>query len=311
MKIFISVNNQSVQSFKMLKTLFKNHRRFVGFFQLYGVVTTRSKLSIGWTLITLVLAFVTLLKAATLQLFSPQNLQSISAKSFAVAFSLVSTVRILAVVGSLLNAGKCEKILDDIEAFDKLMLKRFNVDVNTNWKYFELTAKFISIASITFAILAGNFVFLPTSGNKIFWLLTLSTVHVVHMKELSFVFFVDLINYRLESLHLIKGPDRHLQMLKFYSKLFDVSKLINESQSHLITVLILQQCSGFFLNFFWLFAIILKTQIEFVKGIYRKSIPHSLTTPLSLSPLLSPHLPLILPRPFALTPSLPSPLPSS
>lgn len=253
----------------IFKTLFKEPSKLVTIFQLYGVVTTTSKLSICWSFVWFASTFVTIWKAIDVGVFS-FAMMSIPNKSLSIIHVVLLATRMLLFISSIRGAGKTREILDELESFDKLMLSCFNVKINTRVKFFKVFLKLLLIVAATLLILMSNFAFLQRKTNKTFWMLTSSSIHILHLKMLSFAFFVDMITHRLENLQAILSHDKSSQVLKLYSKLFSISQLINASQCHIVTLVTLQLSLGLFLNLFWLCALFLRTDMNFVMGIYRK-----------------------------------------
>lgn len=255
---------------RMFKTLFTKPSKLVAIFQLYGVVTTTSKLSICWSFVWFASTFVTAWKAIDVGVFAFAKM-SVSNKSLSIIHAILLATKLLTFISSLTGAGKTREILGEIEIFDKLMWSRLNLKINTRVKFFKVALKLFLTIAVTSLIMLANFAVVPRK-NRTFWILTSTSIHSLHLKMLSFAFFVDMITHRLERLQSILSHGKSSEIIKLYSKLFSISQLINASQSHVVTLAALQLCLGLFLNCFWLCALVLKTNIHFVQGIYRKRL---------------------------------------
>lgn len=246
----------------------REHSKIVWLFQFYGVVTLKSATSVCWSFVSFFLGIATILKAFDIGVFSMTKLRSLSGMSHFYGYSLLLLARMTGSVSSIFHARKFQEILDEFKSFDAAMWQLFEIEVNSRARFVKLSIKMIFIAAADLAILMGNYTILRNEKPQGFWMLTSTTIHTIHLKDLSLIFFIDLLNYRLDSLKNVLKQSETRKVLKLHTKLFDISRLINDCHSGVIALNIFQHCSSFISNFFWLFLSLSK--LEFFVGIYRK-----------------------------------------
>lgn len=196
------------------------------------------------------------------------KLISLSGMSHLFSYSLLMANRMLGIMSSIFYAKKFQTILDELKTFDESLRELFGIEINSAKRFFKLSAKMILLVVFDLIVLMGNYFVLQNEKPKGFWMLTATTIHVIHLKDLSFIFFMDLFNCRLSSLVTVEAESEKEKVLKLHTKLFDISKLINDCHSGVMTFSMIQHCFSFVSNFFWLFMSLAK--LEFFVGIYRK-----------------------------------------
>lgn len=233
-------------------------------FQFYGVVTRQSCLSISWTIALNVLAVFTWWSAFDLGILSSMKMQTVLGMTYFCAYFILLGTRSLVWISSLVNVQNVEVILDKIELIDKLIVKQFKLNINTKKKFIEQSLKILAIVIISLSFLITNFKAISTESDRSFWFLSLISIHVLHIKEMSFVFLIDLLNHRLKALidvTSVSGFKNNQKVLKVHTQLFLLSKLINDMNGNVITLITFQHCFGLIVNFFWLFLAL--TNLEF------------------------------------------------
>lgn len=248
----------------------KKLSEIVVLFQIYGVVTLKSKLSICWTFVALLLSLDTLWIVYSSNFVYLFKVYTVSGQTRALSHLLLFSARLFVFCSSIFNIGKFKRILVGFEEFDTTLLQRFNIEVNTKERVFRLGTKLIVVLALAIIIPLINLAF--PRVDRSFWWLTVMTIHMLHAKDISMVFFIDSLNYRLKSLTLASNKGDALEILTLHSKLYTMSKLINESHGA-VTLTITQHYFGSLVNLFWFFLII--NGLEFVVPITREFFAHS------------------------------------
>lgn len=246
---------------------FRNHPRVVYLFQFYGVVTTNSAVSICWTCITILITCVTIWEAFEVGIFSGRRFNLIIGKTQAFTHSLVLSARLSTQILSLANSKKFKRLLDEIFEVDELIWECFEVEAMTKKSCLKLNLKCVAVVATSSSILLAN-VFLLEGSGKIYWLWTLSSLHILHVKMLSFVFLIDLFNHRLNTFKNICSKEE-VSALALHSKLYTLSKSISR-QNYVAMIILLHNCCSLTINSFWIFSIISNTKDEFIVGVYRE-----------------------------------------
>lgn len=196
------------------------------------------------------------------------KLKSLSGMSHYFGYFLSQASRMAGLTSSILHAGKFQAIFDELKSFDEMMWEIYEIEVNSRRRLIRISVKTFGLALADLATLMGNYLILRNENPPGFWMLTATTIHVIHLKDLSFMICIDLFNYRLESLTIVKVESETGKVLELHTKLFDISGLINNCHSGVMSFMTFQHCSSFISNFFWLFLSLSK--LEFFVGIYRK-----------------------------------------
>lgn len=235
-------------------------------FQVYGVVTLKSSLSLCWSLVTIILTIDTTWTAYREGFFNIHKISTISGKTHVFAYTLLFSTRFFIIASSILNAHKFQKIVEQFKSFDECLKTTSGIEVNSKGRGRQLLLKVCIIGALAVSIHMSN-IFFP-KVKKHLWLLSVISVHIIHVKELSFVFFVDSLNFRLESLLAGLQIVNQTEILKLHSMLFTAAKLINDCYG-IMTLTILQNYYGILVNLFWFTLIV--SNLEFVVPVSRES----------------------------------------
>lgn len=201
-----------------------------------------------------------------LNLVTLDQLKSISGLTVFGAYSLLLTTRLITLISSVYNATAFHEIIQQFNEID-LMLLQLRHEIDHQVIYFRLLIKIFAVASVTLVLLLGCLLEIHKLVDLImFSVLTVTSIHVLHVKELSFVIIVDLLNYRLASLHNLSISSNRKEILNLHLKLFLLSKMINATYGKGITLIILQQCFGLTVNTFWLFLALSKIEFTEIYG---------------------------------------------
>lgn len=239
--------------------------RIIVLFQVYGVITLRSStLSVCWTLVSSVLAIATICKAYT-ERYLNFNLAIVSGQTQLFNYLFLFVLRILIFISSILNADKFQQILSAFESFDVRLREKSGIEVNSKKRFMRLSLKIVIIGGMAVSSYLSSLTF--PRVRKHFAILAIISVHVNHVKALSFLFFVDSLNFRMESLITSSKSIGIKETLKLHSKLFAVSTLIKQC-NRILTLTILQNCYSLLLNSFLLSVTLFK--LEFTVPISRK-----------------------------------------
>lgn len=234
-------------------------------FQVYGVVTLRSKFSYFATFVSLLITVATIWRAYTEGPSTLFKTMTVSGLTRSFSHLLLFSSRVSVLMSSVRNMGKFHCILDEFESFDRTMERKFEIGVNTKQKFLWLGSKLILILSAAFIIPMINLAFPRVNGP--FWIIAVTSAHMLHVKEVSLIFFVDSLNYRLELLAQASCKETLLEVLTLHSKLWETSKLINESHG-IVTLTLAQNCFGVLVNIFYFFLIV--CNLGFVVPVSRK-----------------------------------------
>lgn len=237
-------------------------------FQLYGVVTTKSIFSVCWTITTILLTVATIWKTFDYGIFSPQRLKTLSTKTHMFAYSLLLASRSSTLVNSLLSAGNFEEILKEFDRIDGIILKNFGESCNSRRNFVKLLARHCAFLLTSIVFPLTNLAVLDTERDREYWFFTTISIHITQVKVFSVVFFVDLLNHRLELLNSLRKFEGSPKILKLHSRLFSLSKLIN-GRGIVLSLITLHQCNGLLMNSFWIFSILLHASEQFI-SLYRK-----------------------------------------
>jgi hypothetical protein len=177
------------------------------------------------------------------------NFDSVLGFTAVAGHAMLVLSRFFTLFSSLIYSQTTEDILQGIERYDEFIKKAFK----TNCRPRSKLVKYLG-----FITLVGTFVFAQfflviyySLETSLYHMLTnVCTLHLIHVKAISFVFFVDIINNRLESLQALSCRNG-FQVVQLHSKLFSISKLINDCYGRLVTAYIIQQCFGIIMNTFW------------------------------------------------------------
>lgn len=221
------------------------HSGALTIFQAYGVVTSGSKFSIFFATFAIALSLFTFWKTLSGGFFTIFTASTVSGKAHVFSFSLLHSIRLLVFISSFLNIRKFEEILDEFESFDSHFRRVFAIKACTTKKERFLALKVNLIIVSTLAPLCNIF---NSEAKKQYLLLTATSAHILRVKELSFKFLVDCLNVRLEA--LLKRQARRNEVSRLHTKLWRISKLINESQS-IVSLAVLQNCYGIIKSLFY------------------------------------------------------------
>ena len=226
-------------------------------FQIYGVLTGGSKISVTWTILLILLSFFTTWQTFTFGFDSMSLTKTLSGRTQLFACSFLSLARIASLVSSLWNRKRFTKILKEIEFLDTSMGYREKAFPKLYYKAFVFfTFSFI----VLFKNLIKNF------GNKHFWdrhFVSSFSLHVVHIKEFSFVFFVDVLKIRLNYLRVLIETSRDPESLqKLHTQIFSLTILINKCYGNILTLNFCQNCYAMIANLFWIFLALAKFEVD-------------------------------------------------
>lgn len=234
-------------------------------FQLYGVVTLKTRLSYCFTFLSFLLTLATIWFAYAAGHSTFFKIPTLSGVTRSFSYILLYVTRSLVLLSSILNVNKFHKIIDEFDSFDRAMLKKFKINVNTKSKFIFLATKLIILLATLIIIPSINLA-LP-KVNRPLWIILTSFVHILHAKKVSLVFFVDSLNHRMEMLTIASRKGNLLDVLALHSRLWTASKLINDSHNIIILTLA-QNCFGVLVNLFHFFLLI--CNYGFVSPISRK-----------------------------------------
>lgn len=227
-------------------------------FQLFGVVTLRSKLSVCWTFASVIITMATIFTAYAIGPATFFKVKTIAGQTRDFTHLILFSSRVLVFVSSISNVDKFHKILNEFDCFDRTLHDKFEIEVNTRSRIIRLAIKLILILTVMMFMSFVNFAF--PKVNKLYWLISTTSIHITHVKETSLIFFVDSVNYRLQSLQLAARKIKALDILALHSRLRTASKLINESHE-VVTLTVLFNNLAILLMLFYLFITICSLEV--------------------------------------------------
>ena len=218
-------------------------------FQIYGVVATKSKISVLWTFALLLLMICHYWYSYEFRVFKKRN-KTIEERTHVIAHILLHGTRIFVMVSSILNMNKFDKIFAKFQFVDAQIQKMLK-SRNFCWRFEKTLMKMLLIVVFELCLVIYNVLVNKVNiGEPMHWF---NSFHIIHVKSLSFVYFVDMLNFRLDLLRIISKHDKGFEVLKLHTQLFLISKVINSVHKNVLLFITIQHCVALILNSFWFF----------------------------------------------------------
>lgn len=182
-----------------------------------------------------------------------------------IGLSSLLIIRFSTLVFSAFNFNNFHEIIDGFCSIDDLMNKHFKAETDDfTRKVRKAYVKYCAIFLIILTLQATVLWMLPKPG-RFNWIVVTMTLHQIQVKDLSFLYFADSINQRLETLLSVPSDDN---VLKVHTKLFELSNSINKAYGKSMILHLFKHCIGFSFSLFWAF-LNLRFSTPFAE-IYRK-----------------------------------------
>ena len=107
----------------------------------------------------------------------------------------------------------------------------------------KLAAKHVTFAAFWSISMLVSITFLKKTDQKGAYL-TFTSFTTLQVKILSFVYLVELLNFRIAKLLELVKVDANRQVLKLHSKVFELANLILKTTWMLVTLITLNNCSA-------------------------------------------------------------------
>lgn len=218
------------------------------FFQFYGVISRSSKLSITWSFFLTILSIGATFKSPIVVFFN--KIKSIYGITHWLTFGFIEITRFFVLISSIAGVKNFEKIFQELRSIDD-QLAKFNENTSQR-QFFKLAAKNLFFVVLT-AIPIGITLMFLNDPDQFSSFVAFVMVSFLQMKGLSFAFFVDLLRIRLEKLLEVAKVHPSREVLKLHTKLFLLSRLVDESHRKIITLVTLQNCYSLMYHIFSIF----------------------------------------------------------
>ena len=227
---------------------FKEHHLFY-FFQFFGVVPCKFK---PWISVLLFLMICLSYQSLMNRTLAHINKDSVYGMSRFSTHVFLEFTRITIIISSLVNLKKFEKIFQMFQEFDKSSERLYGKNMAKSKECLYLATKSFSFIAFAVTFMMTSISFLQKSEQS-GAILRSTCLLALQLKGLSFVYFVDLLNLRLEKLLQSSQIDLSQKALKLHTKLFLLSRKINESHNFLMTLVTLQNCYTLIFHSFSIF----------------------------------------------------------
>ena len=235
------------------------------YFQVHGVVTSCSKISMAWTVLMILISFFSMWQNFNSGFNSIESARTLDEKIELFAFSFLFLARIASLVSSFLNRKRFMQILKEIEALDNEM-------AHPEGAFAKLYLKAFTFFSYSLIMLFMHLInWTEHVWDRHFGIST--SLYLIHMNEFSFVFFVDVLRIRLSNLRVLietsKDPESHQ---KLHTQIFSLTELINSCYGNILGLNFGQNCYGIVANSFWIFLALAQFEIDDLGRKFKKKV---------------------------------------
>lgn len=224
---------------------FKIDSKLLTIFQFYGVVTQKSCFSFIFATFQILFATATIWYSVASGVMSLAGFSNVSQRTHLTGLLILLVIRLLTLLFSAVNFENFHQIIEAFNSIDKLMNEQFKAEADVfRKKARKVLPKYCALTAAIVTLQMTTLCFLPRE-KWCTWVMVSVSLHINQMKEFSFIYFVDSINQRLES--LLTAP-RNQHVLNLHTELFEVSKLTNKVYGKSMTFHVALHSNGIVVN---------------------------------------------------------------
>jgi hypothetical protein len=235
----------------------KNYSKILFFFQFYGTLAQKGKISMFVTIFWLTFGSgFYVWWSVELDMLAVDWIVKMSDVMYYGSYCLILLTEWANLISNLLKMKTVEQIFESFSSIDEDILNLVGFKINYGKSRRKLYRKILFLVVVTFSVSCLSMIGYIDDPNVIREILNnLVIFHMVHITSINFIFFVDLLNERLGLLNQILAHNKEalVDANKIHTKIFQLSRLINEYFGVIISLNIYFHCmivaTGFYMVF--------------------------------------------------------------
>lgn len=241
--------------------------RFIKLFEVYGILPCENNIiSELFPILWLLTSPLYIWWGVEIDMISVHWIKSLFDWMYFLNYVLMFLTEICVLVNSIYHAKIHKEIIKTLTNLDEKLSHIAKIDYETSKS--ENATKigfliFYTICSMSVII----FYYIDSFGDVIEWIPTMIVSHMIHIKVLSFCFFVEILNerlhYILKALRLPLKVEHYKSIMKIHNEIYTASRLIYQSHGFIITIIIAVSCCSSINGIYCLFLKLSKLHPEY------------------------------------------------
>lgn len=223
----------------------REYKNFLNFFRIYGILPENQRKSFYIAIFWLSMSGFYIWWGIKIDMMSTYWLISVKDVMYFANYIGIFITEIIVLISSLSNSKVYEKLYISLSSIDQGLTNNFNIKLNYKQIRTKNLRKIIFILIYTLFMMSTVYMYYYEYPETcIEWLATMIVEHMIHVKIISVIFFIDLVNERLKILIKLSKKENFdvTKFNKIYKKVFTSTRLIHKIYGKTMSLIIPVYC---------------------------------------------------------------------